>query len=144
MKSVFYLLVGLLFLSSCYKEDIKPQQPLDPQPIITDTTSTDTTVSLKNTTWVITKVLNTNFDQELRSDTLVFLTHNTYSFNGVTSTYHLYSNNFGYTLTLNGTVCGPLSGVIYHYNLTQGSIENCQFKNYFTNENVVKVWMYKE
>ena len=129
MKSVFYLLVGLLFLSSCYKEDIKPQQPLDPQPIITDTTSTDTTVSLKNTTWVITKVLNTNFDQELRSDTLVFLTYNTYSFNGVQSTYHLYPNNVGYTLTLNGTVWGHLSGVIYDYNLTQGIIENCQFKN---------------
>ena len=144
MKSVFYLLVGLLFLSSCYKEDIKPQQPLDPQPIITDTTSIDTTVSLKNTTWVITKVLNTDFNQELRSDTLVFLTHNTYTINGVQSTYHLYLNNFGFTLTLNGTVWGYLSGVIYDYNLTQGIIENCQFKNYFTNQNVVKVWMYKE
>lgn len=144
MKSLFYLLVGLLFLSSCYKEDIKPQQPLDPQPIITDTTSIDTTFSLKNTTWVITKVLNTDFNQELRSDTLVFVTHNTYSFNGVSSTYNLYSNNFGYTLTLNGTVWGHLSGVIYDYNLTQGIIENCQFKNYFTNENVVKVWMHKE
>lgn len=144
MKSVFYLLVGLLFLSSCYKEDIKPQQPLDPQPIITDTTSIDTTTSLKNTTWVIIKVLNTNFHQELRSDTLVFLTHNTYSFNGVQSTYHLYPNNVGYTLTLNGTVWGHLSGEVYDYNLTQGIIENCQFKNYFTNQNVVKVWMYKQ
>jgi len=144
MKSLFYLLVGLSFLSSCYKEDIKPQQPSDPQPIITDTTSIDTTFSLKNTIWVITKVLNTDFNQELRSDTLVFLTLNTYSFNGVSSTYNLYSNNFGYTLTLNGTVWGHLSGVIYDYNLTQGIIENCQFKNYFTNENVVKVWMHKE
>lgn len=144
MKSLFYLLVGLLFLSSCSKQEITPQQPLDPQPIITDTTSIDTTFSLKNTTWVITKVLNTDFNQELRSDTLVFLTDNTYTFNGVQSTYHLYLNNFGFTLTLNGTVWGYLSGVIYDYNLTQGIIENCQFKNYFTNENIIKVWMYKE
>lgn len=129
---------------SCQKEDIKPQEPLPPQPIITDTTLVDTTFTLKNSTWVITKVLNTNFDQELRSDTLVFLTHNTYSFNGVQSTYHLYSNSFGFTLVLNNTVWGHLSGVVYDYNLNQGVVENCQFKNYFTNENVVKVWMYKQ
>lgn len=141
MKNIFYLLIGVLFLFSCYKEDIKPQQPLPPQPIITDTTIVDTTVSLKNTTWVITKVLNTDLSDENRSDTLVFLTHNTYNFNGVPSTYHLYPNNVGYTLTLNGTVWGHLSGVVYDYNLTQGIIENCQFKNYFTNQNVVKVWM---
>lgn len=143
MKGIFFLL-SILMMVSCQKEDIKPQEPLPPQPIITDTTLVDTTLTLKNSVWVITKVLNTNFDQELRSDTLVFLTHNTYSFNGVQSTYHLYSNNFGYTLTLNGTVWGHLSGVVYDYNLTQGIVENCQFKNYFTNENVVKVWMYKE
>jgi hypothetical protein len=144
MKNIIYLLSVLLILSSCYKEDIKPQQPLDPQPIITDTTFVDTTVSLKNTTWVITKVLNTNMDEDPRSDTLVFLTHNTYSFNGVESTYHLYLNNFGYTLVLNNTVWGHLSGVVYDYNLSQGVIENCQLKNYFTGQNVVKIWMYKQ
>ena len=144
MKNIIYLISVLVILSSCYKEDIKPQQPLDPQPIITDTTFVDTTVSLKNTTWVITKVLNTNMDEDLRSDTLVFLTHNTYSFNGVESTYHLYPNNFGYTLVLNNTVWGHLSGVVYDYNLSQGVIENCQLKNYFTGQNVVKIWMYKQ
>lgn len=144
MKNLFFLLICFLFLFSCYKEDIKPQQPLNPQPIITDTTFIDNTVSLKNTTWIIKKVLNTDFSQELRSDTLIFLTHNTYTFNGVPSTYHLYFNNVGYTLTLNGTVWGYLSGTVYDFNLTQGIIENCQFKNYFTDQNVVKIWMYKE
>ena len=42
-----------MLLSSCYKEDITPQIPLDPQPIITDTTTVDNVVSFKNTTWVI-------------------------------------------------------------------------------------------
>jgi len=144
MKNIIYLISVLVILSSCYKEDIKPQQPLDPQPIITDTTFVDTTVSLKNTTWVITKVLNTSMNEDLRSDTLVFLTHNTYSFNGVESTYHLYPNNFGYTLVLNNTVWGHLSGVVYDYNLSQGVIENCQLKNYFTGQNVVKIWMFKQ
>jgi hypothetical protein len=144
MKNLFSLLIGVVLLSSCYKEDIVPQQPLSPQPIITDTTFTDTTVSLKNTTWVITKVLNTGFDDENRSDTLVFLTNNTYSFNGVQSTYSFYPNNVNYTLTLNNTPWGHISGGIYEYNLTEGSILNCQFRDYFTGQNVVKIWMIKE
>lgn len=144
MKNIFYLIFGILVLSSCYKENYKPQEPLPPQPIITDTTSVDTTITLKNTTWVITKVLNTNFDDEVRSDTLIFLTYNTYSFNGVQSTYSFYPNNLNYTLTLNNTPWGHISGGVYEYNLTQGEIINCQFKNYFTNQNILKIWMYKQ
>jgi len=144
MKYITLFFIGCLFLVSCVKKDIKPQEPIPPQPIITDTTSLDTTVSLKNTVWVITKVLNTNFNEELRSDTLIFITHNTYMFNGSQSTYHLYINDFGYTLVLNNTVWGHISGVIYNYNLSSGSIENCQFKNYFNSEPVIKVWMYKQ
>lgn len=144
MKHIFYLIFGILVLSSCYKENYKPQEPLPPQPIITDTTSVDTTITLKNTTWVITKVLNTNFDDEVRSDTLIFLTYNTYSFNGVQSTYSFYPNNLNYTLTLNNTPWGHISGGVYEYNLTQGEIINCQFKNYFTNQNILKIWMYKQ
>jgi hypothetical protein len=144
MRNVFYLFCLVLLVSSCYKEEIKPQEPLAPQPIITDTIFVDTTVSLKNTVWVITKVLNTNFDEEVRTDTLVFLTNNAYSFNGVQSTYSLYPNNLNYTLTLNNTPWGHISGGIFEYNLTQGEILNCQFKNYFTGQNVIKVWMYKQ
>jgi hypothetical protein len=144
MKNLFSLLVSIVLLSSCYKEDIVPQQPLSPQPIITDTTFTDTTVSLKNTTWVITKVLNTGFDDEMRSDTLVFLTNNTYSFNGVQSTYGFNPNNVNYTLILNNTPWGHISGRVYKYNITEGVILNCQFSDYFTNQNVVKIWMIKE
>ena len=144
MRNVFYLFCLVLLASSCYKEEIKPQEPLAPQPIITDTTFVDTTVSLKNTVWVITKVLNTNFDEEVRTDTLVFLTNNAYSFNGVQSTYSLYPNNLNYTLTLNNTPWGHISGGIFEYNLTQGEILNCQFKNYFTGQNVIKVWMYRQ
>jgi hypothetical protein len=142
MKKLILFIIGLVLLS-CKKVEVKPQQPLAPQPIITDTIFVDTTITLKNTTWVITKVLNTNFNEELRSDTLVFLTYNTYSFNGVQSTYNFYPNNLNYTLTLNNTPWGHISGGIYDYNITQGEIINCQFNNYFTGQNVVKVWMIK-
>jgi len=144
MKYITSLFLLVLLITSCVKEDVTPQQPLPPQPIITDTTSVDSTISLKNTTWVITKILNTSFNQELRSDTLVFISNNVYSFNGVQSTYNLYSNTFGYSLTLNNTPWGHISGTIYDYNLTQGLIENCQFKNYFTGQNSVKIWMVKQ
>ena len=144
MKYFSLLIVLFLLITSCVKEDIKPQQPLGPQPIITDTTFVDSTVTLKNSTWVIFKVLNTSFNQEVRSDTLVFLTNNTYSFNGFQSTYSLYPSNVGFTLTLNNTPWGHISGAVYEYNLTQGLIENCQFKNYFANQNSVKIWMVKQ
>jgi len=142
MKYFILLILAFSFLS-CKKVEIKPQEPLGPQPIITDTTFVDSTVSLKNTTWVIKKVLNTNFDQEFRSDTIVFLTNNVYTFNGNQSTYNFYPNNLNYTLTLNNTPWGHISAGIYEYNITQGEIINCQFNNYFSGQNVVKVWMYK-
>jgi hypothetical protein len=142
MKYFILLILTFSFLS-CKKVEIKPQEPLGPQPIITDTTFVDSTVSLKNTTWVIKKVLNTNFDQEFRSDTIVFLTNNVYTFNGNQSTYNFYPNNLNYTLTLNNAPWGHISAGIYEYNITQGEIINCQFNNYFSGQNVVKVWMYK-
>jgi hypothetical protein len=97
MKHITSLFLLVLLITSCVKEDVTPQQPLPPQPIITDTLTVDSTISLKNTTWVITKILNTSFNQELRSDTLFFISDNVYSFNGVQSTYNLYSNAFGYS-----------------------------------------------
>ena len=131
-------------ITSCVKEDVTPQQPLSPQPIITDTTSVDSTVSLKGQTWVITKILNTSFNQELRSDTLVFISNSVYSFNGVQSTYNFYPSQFNFTLTLNNTPWGHISGPMYDYNLSQGLLENCQFKNYFTNQNSIRIWMERQ
>jgi hypothetical protein len=144
MKHLSLFIILYLLVTSCVKEDIQPQQPLDPQPIITDTTFVDSPVTLKNSIWVIFKVLNTSFNQELRSDTLVFLTNKTYTFNGFQSTYSLYPSNVGFTLTLNNTPWGYISGTVFEYNLSQGIVENCQFKNYFTNQNSVKIWMVKQ
>jgi hypothetical protein len=144
MKYLSFLIFLIFLITSCVKEDVTPQQPLSPQPIITDTTSVDSTVSLKGQTWVITKILNTSFNQELRSDTLVFISNSVYSFNGVQSTYNFYPSQFNFTLILNNTPWGHISGPMYDYNLTQGSLENCQFKNYFTNQNSVRIWMERQ
>jgi hypothetical protein len=142
MKHLIIFIMVLTFFS-CKKEEFTPNPPNPPVDIITDSTLVDSTTTFKGETWVITQVLNTNFSQEFRSDTLVFLTENSYTFNGSNSIYHLYTNSFGYTLTLNNTVWGHISGTVYDYNLTEGIIDNCQFKNYFTNENSVRIWMYR-
>ena len=95
-KYIFFLILFSFY--SCEKVELKPQEPLQPQPIITDTTSVDSTTSLVGQTWVITKVLNTNFNEEFRNDTLVFLTNNTYKFNQTkilcdeVGFYEIYSN----------------------------------------------------
>lgn len=142
MKYVFYFI--LLVLYSCKKVEIKPQQPLEPQPIITDTTNFDSTTSLVGQIWVITKVLNTNFDEEFRNDTLVFISNNTYKFNQTQSTYSFYFSTYDYTLTLNNTPWGFISGKISPYNIINGNIPNCQFRDYFTGNLSVKVWMEKK
>ena len=67
MRNVFYLFCLVLLASSCYKEEIKPQEPLAPQPIITDTTFVDTTVSLKNTVWVISGFMYEQSEAQMSS-----------------------------------------------------------------------------
>lgn len=144
MKYTILLLIFGLFLTACVKKNPTPQQPNPPAPIITDTTLVDSTASLQGTTWVITKVLNTNFSQELRSDTLEFISNNTYKFNGFVSTYSFYPTQIKYTLTLNETPWGFITGSVYQYNLVQGVLENSQFVDYFTGQNSVKIWMTKQ
>jgi hypothetical protein len=143
MKKLILFIIGFV-LFSCKKVEVKPQQPLDPQPIITDTTFVDSTVSLKNTTWVITKVLNTQMIDDPRSDTLKFISNTIYSFNGVQATYSIYSTPSGYKLNLNNTQWGHICGSLVEYNLTIGKIESNQFNDVFTGDFAVKIWMYKQ
>ena len=141
MKNLFFIFGITLFIFSCQKHEIVPQQPVVIPTPVDSTNVIDSTSNLIGQTWVITKVLNTSFDEDPRSDTIVFLNTNTYLFDGFNSTYSFYPNNVYYTLTLNGTIWGNISGSISEFNLTQGVIDNCQFKDYFTGENTVKIWM---
>ena len=65
MKSLIYFIGIMLVMSSCVKQEIRPQQPIAPQTIITNPTLVDSTVTIKNTTWVIGKVLNTDLSEEM-------------------------------------------------------------------------------
>ena len=133
-------LIALVFgLWACHKQDIGPPNP--PEPIITNPTPLDSAYNLVGQTWVITKVLNTNFNEETRTDTLYFINTSYYTFNGVQSTYGFYPNPYCYKLNLNNTPWGNIGGDMYPYNITQGDLTNSLFTNTFTNEYAVRIWM---
>jgi len=141
MKSLVYLLTFMLVLTSCVKEDIRPQQPITPQPIITDTTFVDSTLSLVGQTWVITKVLNTDMSSENRSDTLLFIDSDDYKFNGYSSKYNLGLTPNSYKLTLYDTPWGHIGGSLLNYNIVSGNIDGKDFFDIFDPNRKVKIWM---
>ena len=142
MKTFLIFLVGVLFLSSCYKEEITPQQPIV-QPTITDSTFVDTPVSIANTTWVVTKVLNTDMSYELRSDTLVFTDSENYTFNGIPSKYGFNTTPTAYKLTLYNTPWGNIGGSLLNYNIDYGTIDGKDFYDIFDSNIKVKLWVKK-
>ncbi len=142
MKHLTFLFGIVFLLTSCYKEEIVPQLPTT-QPTITDTVLVDTTLSLAGQTWVIKKVLNTDFDDDLRSDTLIFIDVDKYSFNGYQSKYRLTTTSNIYNLTLYDTPWGNISGNLINFNIVSGTIENKPFNDIFGIYGEIKIWMYK-
>ena len=142
MKSFIYL-IGMVVMGSCVKQDIKPQNPNPPEPIITNPTPIDSGISLSGQTWVITKVLNTDFSMELRSDTMVFINKYDYEFNGRPSGYALNITPTTYKLTLNDTGWGNLSGSLYNYNIVSGRVDGLDFYDIDNTSRKIKLWMKK-
>jgi hypothetical protein len=144
MKKLVYIIALGIAMVSCQKEVITPNDPpLPPQPIITDSTGIDSTLNLVGQTWVITKILYTSYDQELRSDTIKFITNTTYKFNVHTSTYSFYSTTNNYKLNMNNTPWGHISGSMFDYNLSQGVLDNCTFVVYFSGVYRCGIWMHR-
>lgn len=147
MKVFLSILMSVLFLSSCVKQDIKPQKPNPATPIITNPTLVDSTLSLAGQTWVVTKIQYTDATEpENRSDTLVFIDSDNYKFNGYPSKYNLDVAPTTYKLSLyntpwletgNVTVSLPSS-----FNLF-GVIDGLDFYDIFNTSRKVKLWMTK-
>jgi hypothetical protein len=121
MKSFVFFLFSNILLTSCIKEDIKPQQPLSPQPIITDTVLVD----------------------DLRSDTLIFIDVDDYTFNGYPSKYRLTTTSTTYNLTLYDTPWGSISGNLINFNIVSGTIESKPFNDILGIYGETKIWMYR-
>jgi hypothetical protein len=138
-----YILSTILALSvmSCVKQDIKPQKPNDSVPIITNPQPVDSTLSFAGQTWVVTKVLNTDMMYENRSDTLVFIDVDDYTFNGVPSKYNLGLTPTSYKLTMYDTGWGNIGGSLFNYNIVSGKVDGLDFFDIFNSSRKVKLWM---
>jgi hypothetical protein len=143
MKVFVSILTSVLFLSSCSKQELVPQEPITPQPIITNPTLVDSTLSLAGQTWVITKVLNTDMMYEDRSDTMIFVSERVYIFNGDSSVYNLGVTPTTYKLSLYDTTWGNIGGSLFNYNIVSGKVDGLDFYDIFNTSRKVKLWMTK-
>jgi len=141
MMKLFVSILSLVVFSSCVKQEPKPQQPIAPQPIITDPQPVDSTLSFAGQTWVVTKVLNTDMMYENRSDTLVFIDVDDYTFNGVPSKYNLGLTPTSYKLTMYDTAWGNIGGSLFNYNIVSGKVDGLDFFDIFNSSRKVKLWM---
>ena len=140
---LFVGILTLIMLGSCVKQEIVPQEPIAPQPIITNPTLVDSTLSFAGQTWVITKVLNTDMVYENRSDTLVFIDVDDYTFNGVQSKYGLNTTPTSFKLSLYDTAWGNIGGSLFNYNIVSGKVDGLDFFDIFNSSRKVKLWITK-
>jgi hypothetical protein len=140
---LFVGILTLIMLGSCVKQEIVPQEPIAPQPIITNPTLVDITLSFAGQTWVITKVLNTDMVYENRSDTLVFIDVDDYTFNGVPSKYALNVTPTSFKLSLYDTAWGNIGGSLFNYNIVSGKVDGLDFFDIFNSSRKVKLWITK-
>lgn len=142
MMKVFVILMSVLFLSSCVKQEPKPQQPNPPTPIITNPVPTDSTLSLAGQTWVVTKIQYTDATEpENRSDTMIFISDEIYVFNGDSSVYDLDVTPTTYKLSLYDTAWGNIGGSLFNYNIVSGKVDGLDFFDIFESNRKVKLWI---
>lgn len=125
MKFIQLFLFFLLVLTSCVKEDIEPNPPLPPQPIITDTTTIDSVYTLSGQDWIVTGYRVGEFGDVITlNDTISFIDGDTYYFNGNQGVYHLTETMSGMNLSLYSFIWGDMSGGVnlsmFNYGLIPG------------------------
>ena len=135
------LFILTLVAMSCVKQDLKPQLPLEPQPIFTDSTLVDSTLTIKGETWVITKIMYTDYHYENRSDTLFFIDKERYTFNGDQSLYDLDLTSTYYILTFYDTNWGHLTGKVYLFQIDNGQLDGVLFTDYLDNTKKYRLWL---
>ena len=114
---------------------------MEPQPIFTDSTLVDSTLTIKGETWVITKIMYTDYHYENRSDTLFFINKEQYTFNGDQSLYDLDLTSTYYILTFYDTNWGHLSGKVYLFQIDNGQLDGVLFTDYLDNTKKYRLWL---
>jgi hypothetical protein len=129
MKRILFFLVLVVGLVSCEKQVIEPGT-IEP-PVITNPTPQDSSYSLVGQTWVITRYRTGEMALPIDMnpvDTIKFITKSKYTYNSMDpQNYSFYSVGSVYSLTLNYTVFGYLTGTVNKVNLEMGVIIGGKF-----------------
>jgi hypothetical protein len=129
MKRIFFLLVLSLGLFSCEKQVIEPGV-IEP-PVVTTPNPQDSSYSLVGQTWIITRYRTGEMALPIDMvpvDTIKFITKSKYTYNSMDpQNYSFYSVGSVYSLTLNYTVFGYLTGTVNKVNLEMGVIIGGKF-----------------
>jgi hypothetical protein len=129
MKRILFFLVLVVSLVSCEKQVIEPGT-IEP-PVITNPTPQDSSYSLAGQTWVITRYRTGEMALPIDMnpvDTIKFITKSKYTYNSMDpQNYSFYSVGSVYSLTLNYTVFGYLTGTVNKVNLEMGVIIGGKF-----------------
>jgi hypothetical protein len=129
MKKILFFLVLVVGLVSCEKQVIEPGT-IEP-PVITNPTPQDSSYSLAGQTWVITRYRTGEMALPIDMnpvDTIKFITKSKYIYNSMDpQNYSFYSVGSVYSLTLNYTVFGYLTGTVNKVNLEMGVIIGGKF-----------------
>lgn len=126
---IIYFFICLIFLYSCNKEEYVSNPPNKPTSSIKDSSIVlENKINLIGQKWLLYEYKIGEYGvQTKRSDTLYFINSKNYIFNKDTSTYNLYPALSTFSLTLNETFLGNISGTIYTYNLKNGKVDGLKF-----------------
>ena len=126
---IIYFFICLIFLYSCNKEEYVSNPPNKPTSSIKDSSIVlENKINLIGQKWLLYEYKIGEYGvQTKRSDTLYFINSKNYIFNKDTSTYNLYPALSTFSLTLNETFLGNISGTIYTYNLKNGQVDGLKF-----------------
>lgn len=143
MKSIFWFIIMIILLS-CNKEVLDDGYSRGgTTPIINDTTNT-----LINTKWVLTKVVS-GFSSEYPNDTIYFINNTEYTVNNrISRNYNLgyisNSNNMNLSLYFFHPFGGShYSGQIGKYFIDDGEINNIEFKDIQNTSSIRRAWFKK-
>ncbi|MES2689539.1 MAG: hypothetical protein V4658_04005 [Bacteroidota bacterium] len=144
MKAILSLAIAVIGFSACEKEEIKPiNKPPYGGVVQTDTLGNNDIDSIVGTTWMLYKWSN-GFQTTERSDTLYFINSFLYMYNSVRSNYQLTTSGSQYSLILEGTPIGDLSGLVPRNFIRFGEL-NSEMKDISNGQNGInyQVWLKK-
>jgi len=148
LLNTILLSLTLIIIGACEKKEFESNPPVPPVSVNTDSSLIISDYyTLNGQKWLLYGYRIGEFGNMVsRNDTLNFISKFDYLFNKVGSTYTLAPSSATFTLSLNGTFVGNITGTIYVYNLKVGSIDGLKFRDISYNNNISTsyyIWLKK-